>query len=149
MKTGIKIDYKNPDDETQLLHAQFATARTNPEMNDLMLECARKDVSENAALKRLELALEKLQAATDEETLLAAEKLVQDASDKRHAASAALVDAIHAFVVRGFELGGSSPETAELLASITPPERLQELKAACLFGSGSLDFTRKPGDARS
>lgn len=149
MKTGIKIDYRDPEDDTQLLHAQFATARTNPELNALMLECARKDVSENAALKRLELALRKMEAATDEASLAEAEAAVQAASDRRHEASAALVDAVHAFIVRGFELGGSSTETAELLASLTPPERLPELKSACLFGAGCLDFTQRQAGDRS
>jgi len=149
MNTGIKIDYRNPEDDTQLIHAQFATSRANPELNDLMLECARKDVAENAALKRLELALRQMEAATDEATLQAAEAAVQEASEKRHNASVALVEAVRRFIVRGFELGGSSPETAELLATLTPPERLPELKSACLFGAGCLDFTQRREDARS
>ncbi len=148
MHTGIKIDYRNPEDETQLIHAQFATIRSNPEMDALMRACARADVAENAALKRLELALRKMEAATDEESLAAAEAAIQEASEKRQDASLALVAAVHTFIARGFELGGSSAETAELLASITPPERLPELKAACLFGAGALDFTRKPEAAQ-
>ncbi len=142
MKTGTRRDFKDPNDETQLLHAQFATIRTNPEMDALMRACARADVAENAALKRMELALRKMEEAKDEEALAAAEAAIQEASDKRQDASLALVAAVREFVVRGFILGGSSEESAELFADIVPPERLPELKAACLFGAGALDFTK-------
>ena len=149
MNTGIKIDYTNPEDPTQLIHAQFATIRTCPELNGLLLECARLDVAENRALKLMAIAYGKVDKAETPEEVDAATDELQKAAAERHNASIALAEAVRAFVKRGFELGGSSPETAEMLAAITPPERLAELKSACMFGAGTLDFTAKRAEDRT
>ncbi len=143
MATGIKIDFKDPNDDTQLIHAQFATIRACPELDGLLRECARLDVAENRALKLMAIAYGKVDKAETAEAVDAATEELQKASEDRHAVAVKLADAVHAFVKRGFELGGSTPETAEMLADITPPERLAELKSACMFGAGALDFTRR------
>jgi hypothetical protein len=143
MTTGIKIDFKNPNDNTQLIHAQFATIRSAPELDGLLRECARLDVAENRALKLMAIAYGKVDKAETAEEVDAATAELQKASEDRHAVAIKLADAVHAFVKRGFELGGSTPETAEMLADITPPERLAELKSACMFGAGALDFTKR------
>jgi len=146
MATGIKIDFKDPNDETQLIHAQFATIRANPELDTLLRECARLDVAENRALKLMAIAYGKVDRAGTPEEVDAATEELQKAADERHTASVRLAEAVRAFVTRGFELGGSTPEAASALADITPPERLAELKSACMFGAGALDFTKRPAD---
>lgn len=149
MHTGIKIDYRDPEDETQVIHAQFATIRSNPELDALLRDCARLDVEENRALKLMAIAYGKVDRAVTAAEVDAATEELKKAADERHTASVRLAEAVRAFVKRGFELGGSSPETAETLADLTPPERLAELKSACMFGAGALDFTTRQAADRT
>lgn len=146
--TGIKVTLRDPSDAAQLLHAQFATARAHPEMDALLLECARADVAEGSAVRLTALRLEALEKAATPDDISTATAALEEAVTARHQATTRLMTAIHEFLAKGFLLAGASPENADLYASLVPPERLAELKAIALFGAGSLDFTKGPEDAQ-
>jgi hypothetical protein len=54
----------------------------------------------------------------------------------------------YAFVVAGFKLAGATDERAEELASIVDIERVDELKARCVYGAGCMDFTKAAGQSK-
>ena len=127
MKIGIKVTFKDPDNPAGIINAQFATARSNPE---------------SVAMQKLENAAERLKSSTDPEAMQAELLALRNASDD---ATLAVVEASRLFVVTGFKLAGSSDEQAEKLADIVDMADLAVLKAKCLYGAGSLDFTKEGG----
>ena len=142
MKLGIKVTFKDPDNPAGIINAQFATARSNPEMLKLLRDIAEKDVAESVAMQKLENAAERLKSSTDPEAMQAELLALRNASDD---ATLAVVEASRLFVVTGFRLAGSSDEQAEQLADIVDMADLAVLKAKCLYGAGSLDFTKEGG----
>ena len=142
MKLGIKVTFKDPDNPAGIINAQFATARSNPEMLKLLRDIASKDVAESVAMQKLENAAERLKNSADPEAMQAELLALRNASDD---ATLAVVEASRLFVVTGFRLAGSSDEQAEQLADIVDMADLAVLKAKCLYGAGSLDFTKEGG----
>lgn len=142
MKLGIKVTFKDPDNPAGIINAQFATARSNPEMLKLLRDIAEKDVAESVAMQKLENAAERLKSSADPEAMQAELLSLRNASDD---ATLAVVEASRLFVVTGFKLAGSSDEQAEKLADIVDMADLAVLKAKCLYGAGSLDFTKEGG----
>jgi len=143
---GIKVTLRDPDDSTNVIRAEFATARTHPELKDKLKTIASCDTKESLLGRRRELAMGELATATTETELNEAAEALQKATDAVNDASMALFEAIRDFIVAGFQLAGATQELAEKLAGLVDVERLPELKAKCLFGAGVVDFTR--GDAR-
>ena len=144
MKIGLKITLKDPANPANIINAQFATVRGNPQLKDLLQKIADLDVAENIALKKLSLAAAELDAAED---AAAVDALSEKLKSLRHAAdnaTCALLEATRAFIVAGFALAGASDERAEDLTDAVGIENIQELKAKCLFGAGCLDFTQSP-----
>ena len=142
MKLGIKVTFKDPDNPAGIINAQFATARSNPEMLKLLRAIAEADVAESVAMQKLENAAERLKSSTDPEAMQAELLALRNASDD---ATLDVVEASRLFVVTGFKLAGSSDEQAEKLADIVDMADLAVLKAKCLYGAGSLDFTKEGG----
>lgn len=142
MKIGIKVTFKDPDNPASLINAQFATARSNPEMKNLLRAIAEADVAENIALKALEVADAKLQASEDPASMRDELLKLRNSADD---ATCAMLEATRAFVVRGFELAGSPKEQAEELADLVDPSDVAMLKVRCLYGAGTLDFTKGAG----
>ncbi len=65
---GIKVTLRDPDDNTKLIHAEFATARSFPVMKELLQKIAKTDNLESVAGRKRELAEAKLMdASTSEE----------------------------------------------------------------------------------
>ena len=139
MKIGLRIKLQDPDDPTQVINAQFATLRSNPQLGDILKAIARMDVAESVALKELQAVAKRFDEdnATPEE-LEAARLKADDATEQT-------LRQTHAFVVDGFKLAGETDERAEELASIVDIERVDELKARCVYGAGCLDFTKAAG----
>ena len=142
MKLGIKVTFKDPDNPAGIINAQFATARSNPEMLKLLRAIAEADVAESVAMQKLENAAERLRNSADPEAMQAELLALRNASDD---ATLDVVEASRLFVVTGFKLAGSSDEQAEKLADIVDMADLAVLKAKCLYGAGSLDFTKEGG----
>ena len=60
-------------------------------------------------------------------------------------ASASVFNAINDFIVAGFTGAGYTQEQAERYAANVPADRISELKALCMLGSGTADFTKAAG----
>jgi hypothetical protein len=142
---GIKVTLRDPDDNTKLIHAEFATARSFPVLRELLQKVARTDTAESISGRKRELAEAKLLAANTSEEAEAAGVALQAATEEVTSASMTLFDAIREFVFKGYQLAGAPAEMAEKLADITDVENLPILKAKCLFGAGCLDFTKAAG----
>ena len=142
---GIKVTLRDPDDNTKLIHAEFATARSFPVLKELLQKVARTDTAESISGRKRELAEAKLLAANTSEEAEAAGVALHAATEEVTSASMALFDAIREFVFKGYQLAGAPAEMAEKLADITDVENLPILKAKCLFGAGCLDFTKAAG----
>lgn len=143
--SGIKVTLRDPDDSTNLIHAEFATARSFPAMKELLQKIAKADNLESIAGRKRELAEAKLFAASSTEEADAAGVALQETTEEVTSASMALFDAIREFVVMGYQLAGAPEEMAVKLASITDVENLPILKAKCLYGAGCVDFTKAAG----
>jgi len=139
MKIGLRVKLQDPDDSTQIINAQFATVRSNPQLGDILKAIARMDVAESVALRDLQ----KVAKAFDEDN--ATQEDLEAARLKADEATETTLRQVHAFVVAGFKLAGASDERAEELASIVDIERVDELKARCVYGAGCLDFTKAAG----
>ena len=139
MKIGLRVKLQDPDDPTQVINAQFATVRSNPQLGDMLKAIARMDVAESVALKELQKVTKRFNEdnATQEE--LEAARLKADEATEN------VLLEVHAFVVAGFVFAGATTERAEELASIVDIERVDELKARCVYGAGCLDFTKAAG----
>lgn len=142
---GIKVTLRDPDNSTQLIHAEFATARSFPVMKELLQKIAKTDNLESVAGRKRELAEAKLMDASNSEEAEAAGVALQAATEEVTSASMALFDAIREFVFKGYQLAGAPDDLAEKLADITDVENLPILKAKCLYGAGCLDFTKAAG----
>ena len=142
MKIGLRVKLQDPDDPTQVINAQFATLRSNPQLGDIPKAIARMDVAESVALKELQAVAKRFDedTATPEE-LEAARLKADDATEQT-------LRQTHAFVVAGFKLAGATDERAEELASVVDIERVDELKARCVYGAGCLDFTKAAGQSK-
>ena len=142
MKIGLRIRLQDPDDPTQVINAQFATLRSNPQLGDILKAIARMDVAESVALKELQAVAKRFDedGATPEE--------LEAARLKADDATATTLENVHAFVVAGFMYAGATAERAEELASIVDIERVDELKARCVYGAGCLDFTKAAGQSK-
>jgi hypothetical protein len=139
MKIGLRVKLQDPDDPTQIINAQFATVRSNPQLGDILKAIARMDVAESVALRDLQ----KVAKAFDEDN--ATQEDLEAARLKADEATETTLRQVHAFVVAGFKLAGASDERAEELASIVDIEKVDELKARCVYGAGCLDFTKAAG----
>ena len=136
MKIGLRIKIQDPEDPTQIVNAQFATLRSNPQLGDILKAIARMDVAESVALKELQAVAKRF----DEED--ATQEELEAARLKADEATEQTLRQTHAFVVAGFKLAGASDERAEELASLIDIEKVDELKARCVYGAGCLDFTK-------
>ena len=140
--SGIKVKLRDPDNNTQLIHAEFATARSFPVMKELLQAIAKTDNIESVAGRKRELAEAKLMDASTSEEAEEAGVALQAATEEVTSASMALFDAIREFVFKGYQLAGAPDDLAEKLAGITDVENLPILKAKCLYGAGCVDFTK-------
>ena len=139
MKIGLRVRLQDPDDPTQVINAQFATLRSNPQLGDILKAIARMDVAESVALRDLQ----KVAKSFDEDN--ATQEDLEAARLKADEATETTLRQVHAFVVAGFKLAGATDERAEELASIVDIERVDELEARCVYGAGCLDFTKAAG----
>ena len=142
MKIGLRVRLQDPDDPTQVINAQFATLRSNPQLGDILKAIARMDVAESVALRDLQ----KVAKSFDEDN--ATQEDLEAARLKADEATETTLRQVHAFVVAGFKLAGATDERAEELASIVDIERVDELKARCVYGAGCLDFTKAAGQSK-
>lgn len=138
---GVKITLRDPEDSTKLIHAQFATARSHPELKKLLERCAELDVKESAAVRRMQLADHRLWEAETEDDITAAEANLTALVAARNVVTEQMVAAARDFVEAGFRFAGADEEHASWLADRIAMEDLPELKAKCLYGAGALDFT--------
>ena len=136
MKIGLRIKIQDPEDQTQIINAQFATVRSNPQLGEMLKKIAVLDVAESVALKELQKTAEAFDnGEADSEKLVDARLAADEATGKT-------LDAVHVFVVEGFKLAGATDDRAEELASLIDIEKVDELKARCVYGAGCLDFTK-------
>ena len=116
MKIGLRVRLQDPDDPTQVINAQFAALRSNPQLGDIVKAIARMDVAESVALRDLQ----KVAKSFDEDN--ATQEDLEAARLKADEATETTLRQVHAFVVAGFKLAGASDERAEELASILRKE---------------------------
>ncbi len=141
-KLGLKVKFIDPENPANVINSQFATIRGQGAMREYLANCSKAEVAETVALRRYTVAQEALDKADTPEELEKAEEALNAANEKRIESSNALLDAVHTFVVKGFELAGATPDAAEQLATYIDMERLTELRVKCQFGAGVLDFTK-------
>ena len=140
--SGMHVTFRDPANPAKLVHAQFATLRSHPELKQLLADCAAADVDENVKLRKLQIEYDRLTSAETVEEAEEAQARIMKARTVADEATAELVQATRRFVVAGFTLAGSTPEQAEELADLVDVEHVPDLKAKCLYGAGCLDFTR-------
>ena len=138
---GIKITVKDPADETKVIHAEFATARSHPEMLQKIEAIAMADVAEAHAARLQQIAESTLLKAEDRQAADEALEAMKDATAALQEKSNAVYAAIREFVTAGLRLAGADAEMAEVLAGAIPMDYLAELKSKCLYGAGAIDFT--------
>ena len=141
MKIGLRVKIQDPEDPTQIVNAQFATVRSNPQLGEMLRGIAKLDVAQSVAVHRLEKVARNLDDPEKEVDAEAIEKARLEADE----ATNRTLEATHAFIVEGFKLAGASAERAEELASLIDIERAVELKARCVYGAGCMDFTKAAG----
>ena len=137
---GIKIKMRDPADETQVIYAEFATARSFPILKEILQKIAVADTRESVASKKAQLINDKMEAAETVEEVEAAGKELEEATKQVSDASVLLFDAVREFLYQGYKLAGADDEFVEKLVAATDVEHLAKLKAKCLFGGGSVDF---------
>jgi len=142
---GIKVKMRDPADETQVIYAEFATARSHPELKEVLRKIAVADTRESIASKKAQLINDRMEAAETADEVEAAGAELEEAVRQVGDASMALFDAIREFLCQGYKLAGANDELVEKLVSATDVEHLPQLKAKCLFGEGALDFTPPEG----
>jgi len=142
LRLGVKVRFIDPENPAAVIDAQFATIRGHGEMRKYLEDCARAEVAETIAIRRFAIASEELAEASDEAEIEKASEAINAANEKRIEAGDSLIEAVHKFIVNGFELAGSTHENAEALAMLVGPEQLAELRLKCAFGAGVVDFTR-------
>lgn len=142
IRLGLKVKLADPENPANVIVSQFATIRGNAAMRTFLDDCSRAEVAESVALRRCTVAQEELDNAASAGEIDRAAAALEEATAGRLAASNALIDAVHTFIVKGFELAGATPEAAETLAACVGMERLTELRVKCQFGAGVLDFTK-------
>jgi hypothetical protein len=145
-KLGLKVKFIDPENPANVINSQFATVRGHGEMRNYLADCAKAEVAEAVALRRYNVAQEALDTAKTAEELNTAADALVIANDERIATGQALLDAVHTFVVKGFELAGADTVNAENLAQLVTLEQLTELRVKCQFGAGVLDFTKQGGN---
>jgi hypothetical protein len=138
----IPTDPETHEPQSNFETAVFATIHRTPELAACLKAFNRFDVAEDAARAKAILARRALLAAETPEAIDAAEALAQAATEASETATAALAESVRAFLVCGFKGAGYDDLAAERYADMVPMERLRELKAAALVGSGRLDFTK-------
>lgn len=136
MKIGLRVRLQDPDDPTQVINAQFATLRSNPQLKDMLTNIARLDVAESVALKKLQETARQFDDGEADAAALEAARLEADN------ATTATLEAAHNFIFMGFKLAGASDERAEELAAIIDIEDVDKLRARCVYGAGCMDFTK-------
>lgn len=124
--------------------AVFATLRRCPELGALLKAVVRAGIAEDASSRLAVLAQRALLTAETVDAVREAQAQAETAAEASEAATQALGEAVYAFVVAGFVGAGYGREAAERYAAMIGPERLPELKGACLVGAGRLDFTKAP-----
>ncbi len=149
---GIPIKVATFDPETgeptgNFETAGFATLRRCPALGGLLKLVVAAGAAEDRAGRLAVLAHRALFAAETPEAVESAAAVYGKAAEESELATQALGGAVHDFVVAGFVGAGYSPDEAERYASQVGTERMQELKGACLVGSGRLDFTKAPAAA--
>jgi len=120
----------------------FATLRRCPKLTKLLKTYNTKDVADDAARMKAILAKRAILQAETPEAVDAAAKVAEAASAAAEQATADLANVVHEFLLAGFVGAGYTDDQAERYASMVPPQRLAEIKAAALVGSGRLDFTK-------
>lgn len=143
----IRLVPTNPEThepESNFETAVFATVRRCPKLLQLLQDFARADVAEDGARTKAVLARRKLLDAETPEAVDAAQADAQAQTMAAEEAGATLCNVIHDFLVTGFKGAGYADDQAERYADMVPSDRLRELKAAALVGTGRLDFTKAP-----
>ncbi len=141
---GIPITINTPDEKGDYVNVEravFATIRKCTELSSLLKEINTCDIKEDASAIRVQSARKKLIEATTEEEIQIAEDLAIKAVEHSEDCTQRLASAVRNFIVKGFMGAGYTEPEAQRYADLMPPERLRELKASCLVGSGRLDFT--------
>lgn len=135
---GIPVTLKNSEGTVE--NAVFATVKKHPKLLKCLHKIAAADIRETVAARRFRDADALLQTCDPAqlETFAAA---ATEASEKAQAATQAMFDAITAFTVEGFVGAGYDREEAERFAGLVDVERLAELRAKCMLGTGHVDFT--------
>jgi len=138
MINGIPVSLKGENGAIE--KPVFATARKCPALLGKLKDITKADTAETVAARRARDAEARIGSCTAEEL----DAVAVEAEGKAlaaQAASVAVMDAVHEFLLAGFAGAGYTPEQAEYYTSLIGPERLQELKAKCLLGSGVVDFS--------
>ena len=135
---GIPVTLKSESGTPET--AVFATVKKHPKLRECLHNIAAADIRETVAGRRFRDANELLQTCNPDklDTLAAS---AEDAADNAQAATQAVFDAIHAFTLEGFIGAGYDQTQAERFADMVDVERLAELKAKCMLGTGHVDFT--------
>jgi hypothetical protein len=147
MVNGIPVKLTTPDKDgnlTQIETVCFATVRKCPKLSGAVKDIIRADKAETGAVRRAQLAEQALSTCEDADALDELQKKSTDTAEAANDATQAVMDSIRAFVLTSLIGAGYKAEQAERYADLIPMERLPELKAAAMIGSGRLDFTTAP-----
>lgn len=139
----IKVERQDNPEEFDIERPVFATARKHPKLKGCLKEIMKASVRQDVAERKAALVYERLREAANDDEIEAAGEAVVAATEAVENAGEELLRLVQEFVVEGFLGAGYPPDAANRYASYVPPERLSDLKATCLLGSGSLDFTNQ------
>ncbi len=142
----VKVATQDKDGEyTQVETVCFATVRKCPELAGALKAIIRADKAETVATRRAQLAERAILECEKDDELASLEEAAVAAVETAEAATQAMFDAVREFVLVGLRGAGYKENQAERYADYLPFDRLAELKAASMIGSGRLDFTRARG----
>jgi hypothetical protein len=139
----VKVATQDADGEyTQVETVCFATIRKCPELAGALKAIIRADKAETVAARRAQLAERAILECEKDAELEALEEAAVKAVEAAEAATQAMFDSVRGFVLAGLKGAGYTETQAERYADYLPFDRLAELKAAAMIGSGRLDFTQ-------
>lgn len=142
MKFGLKVKFKDPEDETKLITADFATIRGHQEMDKYLRNIAKLNVEDSVVGKKFNILYNQLEKCEDISEIDKLKKSLVACQEAKTNAELAIIDAIHKFVEEGFKLAGANENQITKLANCVGLEQLDELKTKCMYGAGVVDFTK-------
>lgn len=147
---GIPVKFHTYNDQGERSDtprtAVFATVRRSPELLGLMTAIDKADIQSTRAMADLQRAVRAMTVCEDEAAVDGLIAAVDTANDALQTAQLHLGDTVHKFLVQGFVGAGYPTDAAEELADLVPGDAIISMRQSCVYGMGTLDFTKPQSD---